>query len=121
MCLIGVYVDDIVLAGQSLKKIEEVKKDLSQRFDVKDLGKLNYFLGVQIAQDHKNGNVWIGQPTFTELILKKYGMEDAKPVKIPVDVNSKLLKATEDSELVNNGLYQLSAVCSIYPQGLALT
>ena len=73
-CLIGVYVDDIVLAGQSLTRIEEVKKALSRRFDVKDLGELNYFLGVQVCQNHENGDVWIGQPTFTESILRKYGM-----------------------------------------------
>ena len=79
---------------------------------MKDLGELNYFLGVQVSQDHKNGKVWIGQSTFTESILRKYGMEDAKPVKTPVDVNSKLLKATEDSELVDKGLYQ-SAVGSL--------
>ena len=120
-CLVGVYVDDIVLAGQSLKRIEEVKKALSLRFDVKDLGELNYFLGVQVSQDHKNGKVWIGQSTFTESILRKYGMEDAKPVKTPVDVNSKLLKATEDSELVDKGLYQSAVGSLLYPQERALT
>ena len=78
-CLVGVYVDDIVLAGQSLKRIEEVKKALSLRFDVKDLGELNYFLGVQVSQDHKNGKVWIGQSTFTESILRKYGSSSHEP------------------------------------------
>ena len=105
-CLIGVYVDNIVLAGQSLKRITEVKKALSLRFDVKDLGELNYFLGVQVHQNHENDSVWIGQPTFTESILKKYGMENAKLIKTPVNINSKLLKATEDSELVDKSLYQ---------------
>jgi len=45
--------------------------------------------------------VWLGQPTFTESILRKYGMEDAKPIKTPVNVNSKLLKAMDDSELAD--------------------
>ena len=88
---------------------------------MKDLCELNCFFGVQVSQDHKNGNVRIGQPTFTELILKKYGMEDAKSVKTPVDVNSKLLKATEDSELVDNGLYQSPVGCLLCLQGLAPT
>ena len=43
MSLIGVCVDDIVLAGQSLKRFEEVKKALSQRLDVKDLGELTVY------------------------------------------------------------------------------
>ena len=80
--LIGVYVDDIVLAGESTERI---------------------------TQDDK---VWLGQPTVTESILRKYRMEDAKPIKTPVNVNSKLLKATDDSELADQSLYQ-SAVGSL--------
>ena len=34
---------------------------------MKDLGELNYFLGVQVVQNHKDDKVWLGQPTFTEL------------------------------------------------------
>ena len=99
-----------ILSGQSLKRIQEVKKALSLRFDVKDVGELNYFLGVQVRQNHNKSDVWIGQPTFTESILKKYGMEDAKPVKTPVNVNSKLMKATEDSEFVDKGLYCMTTI-----------
>ena len=73
---------------------------------MKDLGELNYFLGVQVVQNHKDDKVWLGQPTFTESILRKYRMEDAKPIKTPVNVNSKLLKATDDSELADQSLYQ---------------
>ena len=108
--IIGVYVDDFVIAAETPEKIEEVKVALAQKFDVKDLGKLHYFLGVQVIQD--NGTVWMGQPTFTEAILQKYGMDEAKPVKTPVSVNAKLLKASEDSELVDQNLYQ-SAVGSL--------
>ena len=99
--LIWVYVDDIMLAGESTERIAQVKEALSKEFDVKDLGELNYFLGVQVIQNHKDDKVWLGQPTFTESILRKYGMEDAKPIKTPVNVNSKLLKATDDSELAD--------------------
>ena len=59
----------------SLTKFEEnrrsKKKAPSQRFDVKDLGELKYFLGVQVCQNQENGNVWIGRSTFTESILRK--------------------------------------------------
>ena len=107
--IIGVYVDDFVIAAESPEKIEEVKVALAEKFDAKDLGKLRYFLGVQVMQD--NGTVWMGQPTFTEAILQKYGMDEAKPVKTPVSVNAKL-KSSEDSELVDQNLNQ-SAVGSL--------
>ena len=49
--LIGVYVDDIILAGKSERKMREVKEALGEKFDIKDLGKLHYFLGMKVVQD----------------------------------------------------------------------
>ena len=110
--IIGVYVDDFVIAAETTKKIEEIKTALSQKFDVKDLGKLHHFLGVTVTQNHERGTVWIGQPSYTEAILQKFGMGDAKSVKTPVSANLKLLKASDESETVDQNLYQ-SAVGSL--------
>lgn len=63
-------------------------------------------MGVNVKQDPENGEIWIGQPTYAEKVLQKYGMESAKSVSTPVEVNLKLMKATEESELVDQGLYQ---------------
>ena len=51
--IIGVYVDDIILAGKSEKKMAYIKKALSDKFEMKDLGELHYFLGTKVIQDHK--------------------------------------------------------------------
>ena len=48
MFVIGVYVDDIVLAGKSDKRMAEVKKALAMQFEFKDMGELHYFLGMKI-------------------------------------------------------------------------
>ena len=58
--VIGVYVDDIILAGRSVKQLNEVKKAHADKFDVKDLGELNYFLGVNVKINQNSGMVWIG-------------------------------------------------------------
>ena len=42
----GVYVDDFVIAAKTTAKINEIKSARSQKFDVKDLSELHYFLGV---------------------------------------------------------------------------
>ena len=73
--VIGVYVDDIILAGKDHKLMEEIKRVLGEKFDVKDLRELKYFSRVNIRINHNNGTVWIGQPMHTEKVLKKYGME----------------------------------------------
>ena len=91
----------------------EVKRALSERFDVKDMGELHYFLGVNINQN-QNGDVWIGQPVYTQTILEKFGMNNAKPVNTPADASTKLVKATDDSDEVDNGLYQSAVVSLLY-------
>ena len=60
------------------------------------MGKLHYFLGMKILQNEKSGEVWIGQPAYTENLLEKFGMSESKPVSTPVDPSVMLVKATED-------------------------
>lgn len=47
LLIIGVYMDDIILAGDE-SSIQRVKAALASAFDIKNLGKLNYFLGIKI-------------------------------------------------------------------------
>ena len=74
MFFIGVYVDNIILTGRSDKKMKDIKNALAHKFDIKDMGKLHYFLGTKILQDEKSMNIWIGQPAYTNKLLKKFGM-----------------------------------------------
>ena len=48
--IIALYVDDILLAGASSKKLNAVKQTLSKKFEMKDMGELNYFLGMKVIQ-----------------------------------------------------------------------
>ena len=110
--MVAVYVDDIILAGKSNKRIAEVKQNLAKQFQVKDIGELHYFLGLKVVQDKESGGVYIGQPAYAEKVLQQFGMEKAKTVTTPVDASVKLVKATEDDECVDQQLYQ-SAVGSL--------
>ena len=112
MFLIAIYVDDILLAGKSIERLNAVKQALSQQFQVKDMGELHYFLGVKVVQDQKAGSVWIGQQSYTENILRKFGMEDAKSIRTPVDTSTKLIKGGNEATSVDQQLYQ-SAVGSL--------
>ena len=97
--IIGVYVDDIMLAGKSDRRLVEVKKALSKQFKLKDMGELYYFLGMKIIQNHKSGEVWNGQPAYTNSVLQKFGMENAKTVNTPVETGTKLMnKKVNDDE-----------------------
>ena len=104
--------DDIILAGSSEDRVKEVKAALSQKFEIKDMGKLHHFLGMSIVQNEENKTVWIGQPAYTKNVLKKFGMQDCTPVNTPVDVGSKLETTTDEDEYADQQQYQ-SAIGSL--------
>ena len=89
-----------------------MKKVLAQKVDIKDLGKLNHFLGIKIVQDEESGKVWIGQQAYVESVLQKFGMEMANPVATPVDTSTKLMKSTDEEESFDQHQYQ-SAIGSL--------
>ena len=107
---VGVYVDDIILAGYTDERINKVKDALSRKFDMKDMGRLHYFLGMTVVQNETEGYTLIGHPSYTENLLKKFGMQDCKPVHTPVDMNTKLIKTTDEENSVDQHEYH--AVCS---------
>ena len=109
--LTAVYVDDIILARKSSTRIQEFIKSISESFHIKDMGKLHYFLGVKIVYPG-SGKIWIGQPAYTAEVLKRFQMENSKPIATPIDTGAKLTKATEDSKLFNQELNQ-SAIGSL--------
>ena len=108
---IGVYVDDIILAGKMEQNLEEVKTALSTKFNIKDLGELNYFLGIKVDQKTQD-SIWIGQSSHTKNLLKTLGMQDCKQVSTPVSNTSKLTKATDKDVCVDQKEYQ-SAIGSL--------
>ena len=112
LAVVGIYVDDIVVACKNEEKLKEFKRALCGKVDVKDLGKLHHFLGMKVIQDDVSGDVWIGQDAYVGKVLERFGMQDAKSVVTPVDASSKLVKAAEDDVMFDKGVYQ-SAVGSL--------
>ena len=112
--VIAVYVDDIILACKSDKKRLEVHNFLERQYKLKDLGELEYFLGVKVVQDDIQGQIWIGQPTYTQNVLLKFGMDKCKSIETPVDPSQKLCKATDKCTLCDQALYQSAVGCLLY-------
>lgn len=108
--ILAVYVDDILVAAKNMRRMNEVKQAIAERFVVKDLGALKHFLGMSIIQ--KPDAVWLGQSAYTKRVLDRYNMSEAKPAMTPVDTSVKLTKSDDNDEPVNQELYQ-SAVGSL--------
>ena len=91
-----VYVDDIINAANNIETMEKVKTDLVKVFKMKDMGTINYCLGIEFKQDLKNGTITMCQSKYTKEILTRFGMENSKPMITPMDGNQKLKKPDEE-------------------------
>ena len=81
--------DDIIIIGNDQDDIRKLKQHLFSHFQTKDLGKLKYFMGIEIAQS-KSGVV-MSQRKYVLDILEENGMLDCKPVDTLTDPNVKLV------------------------------
>ena len=98
-----VYMGDIVITGTDQDGIQKLKQHLFSHFQKKDLGKLKYFLGIEVAQS--NSGVVISQRKYILDILTDNGMMDCKPVDTPMDPNVKLVPS-QGELLLDPGRYR---------------
>jgi hypothetical protein len=89
-----VYVDDIIITGNSVTEIERFKTFLNSKFMNKDLGKLKYFLGIEV-NDIESG-ICLNQRKYCLDLLSEYGMLACKPAKTPLQ--SKLVLTNEPTD-----------------------
>jgi hypothetical protein len=85
------YVDDLFLTGDE-KLITESKRKLATEFEMKDLGMMHYFLGLEVWQ--KPNEIFLCQGKYVVEILKRFRMMDCKSMPTPMVTNLKLLSDT---------------------------
>ena len=98
-----VYVDDIVLTGDDLQFIQQTKHRLSKEFEMKDLGYLRYFLGIEVARSSKG--IFISQRKYTLDLLKETGKLGSRPAPSPMEQKHSL-HADIGDKLEDIGMYQ---------------
>jgi hypothetical protein len=74
-----IYVDDIIFGSTNQKSCEEFSRVMMQKFEMSMMGELTYFLGFQVKQ--LKDDTFISQTKYTQDLLKRFGMKDAKPAK----------------------------------------
>ncbi|GJW82025.1 putative RNA-directed DNA polymerase [Tanacetum coccineum] len=83
-----VYVDDIVITENDVSEINKFKMFLKSKFQIKDLGKFKYFLGIEVL-DNKDG-ICLSQRKYCLDLLHEYGLLAGKPVETPLTENTTL-------------------------------
>uniref|UniRef100_A0A3Q7IJS5 Uncharacterized protein n=1 Tax=Solanum lycopersicum TaxID=4081 RepID=A0A3Q7IJS5_SOLLC len=93
--VILVYVDDLMITGNSQQLIEDAKKTLHSKFKVKDLGQLRYFLGIEVLRSEKG--ILLNQRKYILELLSTVGLGGSKPASTPMEMNVKLTTFEYDS------------------------
>ncbi|CAN1266351.1 Retrovirus-related Pol polyprotein from transposon RE2 [Linum perenne] len=77
-----VYVDDIIITGASEERVKNIISKLAARFQLKDLGPLHYFLGIQVRR--REAGMHLSQPKYIEELIAKANLSESKPVATPM-------------------------------------
>ncbi|KAJ0440582.1 putative RNA-directed DNA polymerase [Helianthus annuus] len=101
-CLI-IYVDDMIITGSDKEEIAQLRENLFKEFEMKDLGGLKYFLGIEVLRSQ--GRIFISQKKYILDLLVETGMVDCKPVDTPIIVNHNL-KISEGAKPADKERYQ---------------
>lgn len=103
MSILFVYVDDIIVTSANNEFISAFISYLHSRFEVKDLGELNYFLGIEVRR--YGSQLQLSQTKYTLDLLKRANFLLAKPCSSPVATGSKL-SLNDSTPLVDATAYR---------------
>ncbi|XP_068483246.1 uncharacterized mitochondrial protein AtMg00810-like [Phaseolus vulgaris] len=98
-----VYVDDIIITGDDKEEQQMLSQRLATKFEIKTLGRLKYFLGIEVV--HSKKGIFISQQKYITDLLKETGKTACKPASTPIDPNIELGSAEEDN-VADKEMYQ---------------
>lgn len=103
--IVGIYVDDLLVTGNSVAVIENFKREMGYQFEMSDLGKLTYYLGIEV--NHGPGYIELKQSGYARKILEKTGMSEYNSTRIPMDSKEPITKEkVEGGELIDATQYK---------------
>ncbi|GJR72416.1 retrovirus-related pol polyprotein from transposon TNT 1-94 [Tanacetum coccineum] len=103
LIIVQIYVDDIIFDSTCQDMCDEFAKIMHDEFEMSMMGELNFFLGLQIKQ--MEDDIFFNQYKYIKEMLKKFGLEESKPMKTPMSSNTKLTK-DEECESVDSTKYR---------------
>jgi hypothetical protein len=85
LILVLLYVDDMIITGDDTKGIADLKLSLSQKFEMKDLGQLNYFFGLEVNYDPDG--YYLSQTKYASDLISRSGISDNNIATSPMEEN----------------------------------
>jgi hypothetical protein len=116
--VIGIYVDDLLIAGAVDIDIDLFKQEMQERFRMSDLRLLSYYLGIEVHQEdsgislcQEDSGISLCQSAYAQRLLEKMDMGDCNPCFTPMESGLQLVKSSSE-ELVDATEYQSVIRCS---------
>ncbi|GJW50110.1 retrovirus-related pol polyprotein from transposon TNT 1-94 [Tanacetum coccineum] len=103
LIIVQIYVDDIIFGSTCQDMCDEFAKIMHDEFEMSMMGELNFFLGLQIKQ--MEDGIFFNQSKYIQEMLKKFSLEDSKPMKTPTSSDTKLTK-DEECESIDSTKYR---------------
>ena len=96
-CVIVLYVDDLLLMGNSTPFVNDVKRKLSSEYQMTDLGPVQRFLGLRIRRERSERRLFVDQSEYIQTVLERFQMSNCKEARTPLPAGAVLEKNTEIS------------------------
>ncbi|XP_057734655.1 uncharacterized mitochondrial protein AtMg00810-like [Arachis stenosperma] len=101
--LLLLYVDDMIITGDDVDGISDLKASLHRTFEMKDLGSLSYFLGLKVIST--NDDIYLSQAKYASDLLARAGITDSRTESTPLESNVRFT-LMDDTVLDNPTLYR---------------
>jgi hypothetical protein len=88
--IVGVYVDDLLVVGESMEEIGKFKREMMQTFRMSDLGTLSYYLGIEVKQGEQD--IELCQNAYAAKLLDRVGLGKCNGTAAPMEARLKLSK-----------------------------
>ena len=82
MTALIIYIDDMIITKDDTKEISRLQEQLSAEFEMKNLGGLKYFMGIEVARSRRG--IFLSQKKYVLDLLSEVGLLDCKPVDTPI-------------------------------------
>ncbi|GJS82485.1 retrovirus-related pol polyprotein from transposon TNT 1-94 [Tanacetum coccineum] len=113
--MVQIYVDDIIFASTDPSLCDKFADIMSSKFKMSMMGKMSFFLGLQISQSPRG--ICINQKKYANEILKKYGMDSSDSIDTPMvdrtkldeDLQGKTVDSTHYRGMIGSIMYLTSS------------
>ena len=94
--------------------LKKEKEALAKIFQVEDMGEVSYVLGMSVKRNREARTLTINQPKYLEGVLKRFGMQECKPVSTPLEPGRKFESLSENDTPIDVREYQMAIGCLTY-------